>query len=350
MDHLRFKKHYKLILIAALAILIFLIAASVTFGVANISIIDSYKIMMSRLPLIGSFISTKGINEAYIQIILYIRLPRILLGVFVGMGLSAVGAVYQAIFKNPMADPYVLGVSSGSALGAALAIFLGLDTTIMAVSGTTLFAFSFAILTTFIVYSIASVGHKVSTANLLLTGVAVSFFMSSIISVIMIIDRNQIDKIVFWTMGSLASATWQQVVFLAILCSALIMCILFFARDLNVILVDEEAAKTMSVDNEKVKKIMLILCSLMVASVVAVSGIIGFVGLIIPHAVRIFSGSDNRRLIPLTAVAGAAFMIMSDTIARTILAPSEIPVGAITALFGAPYFLFLLSKNKKKVF
>lgn len=350
MNYVKFKKYYKSILIISIVVLIFLIIASVAFGAANITIGDAYRIIVSRIPVIGGLVDTKDIKEAYIDIILQIRLPRILLATIAGMGLSAVGAVYQGIFKNPMADPYVLGVSSGSALGAAIAIILGLDTTIAAMSGPALLAFTFAILTTFIVYNIARVGSKASTSNLLLSGVAMSFFLSSIISMIMIIDRNQIDRIIFWTLGSFAAASWVQVEFLSIVCLPLLFVILFFARDINVILADEETARTLGVDSEKVKRIMLAISSLIVASIVSTSGIIGFVGLIIPHSIRLVSGADNRKLMPLSMVVGAAFMIICDALARSLLAPVEIPVGAITSMFGAPYFIYLLYKNKKKVF
>jgi iron complex transport system permease protein len=350
MNYVKFKKYYKSIMISATFILMFLIIASVAFGAANITIGDSYRIIMSRIPVINSFVSTKNIKEAYIDIILKIRLPRILLAAIVGMGLTAVGAVYQGIFKNPMADPYVLGVSSGSALGASIAIILGLDTTFAAMSGPALLAFIFAILTTFVVYNIARVGSRAPTVSLLLAGVAMSFFLSSIISMIMIVDRNQIDRIIFWTLGSFAAASWQQVEFLALVCLPLIFVILFFVRDINVILTDEETARTLGVDSEKIKRIMLAISSLIVASIVSVSGIIGFVGLIIPHSIRLVCGADNKKLIPLSVVVGAAFMIICDALARTLLSPVEIPVGAITSMFGAPYFIYLLYKSKKKVF
>lgn len=350
MNYKKNKKHYIFLFAVFLVVLAILIIASVAFGVANITIADSYKIIISKIPVINNLVSTKDIKDSYIQIILQIRLPRIILGAIVGMALAVVGAVYQGIFKNPMADPYVLGVSSGSALGAAIAIVIGFNATILSMSGTALLAFVFAMITTFLVYNIAKVGGRAPTVNLLLAGVAMSFFLSSIISILMIIDRNQIDKIVFWTMGSLSSASWKEVKFLVAVSLPLTILIMFFARDINVILVDEESAKTMGVDSEKVKKIMLGVCSLIVASCVSVSGIIGFIGLIIPHAVRMFTGSDNRKLIPFSAVCGAAFMIISDTLARTLMSPTEIPVGAITSMFGAPYFIYLLYKNKKKVF
>jgi len=268
----------------------------------------------------------------------------------VGVNLSLVGSVYQGIFKNPMADPYVLGVSSGSALGAAIAIVFGINTMFFGISGVAFSAFVLAIITTFSVYNIARVGNKASTVNLLLAGVAISFFLSSLISILMIFNRNEIDKIIFWTMGSLTAASWKQVIFLFYITIPLASLIMFFSRDINIILLGDDSAKNLGVDVEILKKIMLIVSSFLVASSVSVSGVIGFVGLIIPHSIKILTGSDNRVLIPFSALVGGCFMIISDTLARTLLSPIEIPVGVITSFFGAPYFIYLLYKNKKKVF
>ena len=321
-----------------------------TLGVANVSFFDCAKIVISKLPIVNNLITLEGVKDTHIKIVTNIRLPRIVLASLIGMGLSVVGVAFQGMFKNPMADPYVLGVSSGAALGAASAIVLGYNAKFMGLGIIAIMAFVGAIITTVCVYNIARVGNKVHTNTLLLTGIAISLFLSSVISVLMIFNRNQIEKIIFWTMGSISAASWEQVLTLIPFIGFGTLFILFFSRELNIILLGDESAKNLGVEIERVKKIILVIASFMVAACVSVSGIIGFVGLIIPHMVRILVGPDHRVLIPFSALGGAIFVILSDTFARTIVAPIEIPLGVVTAILGAPYFIYLIYKSKKKVF
>lgn len=341
--------YYRTLLLITIAILFVLIILSSTLGVANITFIQTMKILLSKIPFIGAFIDLSNVSNTQVLIITNIRLPRIFMAALIGAGLSVVGASFQAIFKNPMADPYVLGISSGAALGASIAIVMGLQFTFLGVNLVTIFAFFGAILTTIIVYSIARTGTKIPTNVLLLAGVSVSFLLSSLISLIMIFNREQVEQIVFWTMGSIASANWQQVLsllpFIVLGCTLMII----YARDLNIMLTGDETASSLGVDVDKVKKILLVISSIIVAACVSVSGIIGFVGLIIPHMIRLLVGPDHRTLLPFSTIGGAIFMIIADTLARTLVPPAEIPVGAITSVFGAPYFIYLLIKNKKKV-
>ena len=185
--------------------------------------------------------------------------------------------------------------------------------------------------------------------TLLLAGVAISFLLSSIISMVIIFRRNQMEQIIFWTMGSIAAASWKQVIFVFPFILGGSFTTFAFSRELNVMLLGDESAKSLGIDVEKVKKILLAVSSIMVAAMVSVSGIIGFIGLIIPHAVRMVVGPNHRVLIPFSAIVGGMFMIICDTLARTLVPPMEIPVGAVTALFGSPYFLYLLYKSKKQV-
>ncbi|WP_097027438.1 FecCD family ABC transporter permease [Clostridium peptidivorans] len=341
--------YYRTLLLITIAILFVLIILSSTLGVANITFIQTMKILLSKIPFIGAFIDLSNVSNTQVLIITNIRLPRIFMAALIGAGLSVVGASFQAIFKNPMADPYVLGISSGAALGASIAIVMGLQFTFLGVNLVTVFAFFGAILTTIIVYSIAKTGTKIPTNVLLLAGVSVSFLLSSLISLIMIFNREQVEQIVFWTMGSIASANWQQVLsllpFIVLGCTLMII----YARDLNIMLTGDETASSLGVDVDKVKKILLVISSIIVAACVSVSGIIGFVGLIIPHMIRLLVGPDHRTLLPFSTIGGAIFMIIADTLARTLVPPAEIPVGAITSVFGAPYFIYLLITNKKKV-
>lgn len=226
---------------------------------------------------------------------------------------------------------------------------MGIDATILGFGGITISAFLGAIAATIVVYNISKVGSKISTVHLLLAGISVSFLLSSLISILMIFNHDEIEKIVLWTMGSVSTASWKHVFILLPVVFVGAAFIYSFARDLNTMLMGDEAAKSMGVEVDAVKKLLMILSSIVVATIVSVSGIIGFVGLIIPHTTRLILGSDHRVLIPFSATLGAIFMIVCDTLARSLVPPIEIPVGAITALFGAPYFIYLLNKSKKKV-
>lgn len=340
----------KLILSISIIALVVLVVLSATIGVANISFLNAVRIMSGKIPFVGSLIPTEDIDATHMSIILNLRLPRIILSALVGATLSVVGATLQGMFKNPMADPYVLGISSGASLGATIAIVAGLEYTFLGVGFITVFAFLGSILTIICVYNIARVGNKVPAITLLLSGIALSFMLSSMVSIIMIFSRNQVDQIVFWIMGSVSAASWNQIVFLVPVIFIGVAVIIAFSRDLNVMSTGEETAKSLGIEVEKVKKLLIIICSVLVAACVSVSGVIGFVGLIIPHSVRMIAGSDHRMLLPFSVVGGAVFMVICDTIARSVVPPVEIPVGAITSIFGAPYFMYLLYKNKKKVF
>lgn len=340
----------RLILAASFIVLIILIVLSATIGVATISFLDAVRIMLSKIPGIGSLMRSDNIDTTHRMIVLNLRLPRIILSALVGAGLSIVGAALQGMFKNLMADPYVLGISSGASLGATIAIVAGLEYTFLGVGLITVFAFLGSILTIICVYNIARVGNKVPATTLLLSGIALSFLLSSVVSIIMIFNRNQVERIVFWVMGSVSAASWNQIGLLFPVVCAGAAAIIAFSRDLNVMSTGEETAKSLGIEVERVKKLLILICSVLVAACVSVSGVIGFVGLIIPHTVRLLAGSDHRALLPFSVIGGAVFMVVCDTIARNAVPPVEIPVGAITSMFGAPYFIFLLYKNKKKVF
>ncbi|MCX7903336.1 MAG: iron ABC transporter permease [Caloramator sp.] len=299
--------------------------------------------------ILGRYLNNIKDSSTNALIIFDIRLPRIFLASLVGAILAFVGSIYQSLFKNPMADPFILGTSSGAALGASIAIVIGINELIFGLSGVALFAFFGAILSTLIVYRIGSIGNKILNVNLLLTGVAVSFLLSSVISFIMFLNRNQVERIVFWTLGSVAAAKWEDVLFLTFILGIIFVIIFIRYKELNLISVGEDTAKSLGVDVQRVKKTMLILTSLLVACAVSVSGIIGFVGLVMPHIVRFFVGPDMKKCIPFNLIWGATFMVICDALARTILSPAEIPIGVITSLFGGPYFIHLLIKQKRKV-
>ena len=273
-----------------------------------------------------------------------LRMPRIVLSVLVGASLSVCGAAYQSVFRNPLTDPYVLGISSGASLGAAIAILLGLEAYLLGVGACALVS---GLLTILVIYRIASIGNRMHTTTLLLTGVCITFLMSALISFLMVLRQDKMDSIIFWTMGSFASASWTDVAIVAPVVAVGIGVVLYHCRDLNLLLAGSETAKSLGVEVERVKKVLLLATTLMVAFCVSTCGVIGFVGLVVPHCIRLVSGPDNRRIVPYAIVVGALFLLLCDTMARTLLMPAELPVGSLTALVGAPLFIYLLYKNKK---
>jgi iron complex transport system permease protein len=266
--------------------------------------------------------------------------------VLVGSALAVAGAAMQGLFKNPMADPYVIGISSGAAFGATISIVLGVGGVIFMPA----MAFMGAISSAFLVYNIAKTDEGMQVETLLLSGIAVAIFFSALTSFSMYFAGENLHQIVFWIMGGLWARGWNHVAVAAIPISAGIIGIYAFARDLNVMQLGEESALTLGIDIESVKKILLALSALIAGVAVSVSGIIGFVGLIIPHMARIVVGPDHRILIPVSALSGAIFLIFADSVARTVLSPAELPVGIITAFFGAPFFIYLLRKRKRLAF
>ena len=330
-----------------LLIFIFMVLIAITLGTASMSIGEAFYALIKPIPILGELI-TDEISTSSEVIIYKIRLPRILMASLVGMGLSVVGTSFQAVFRNPMADPYVLGISSGGALGAAIAMLLIAWGYSLPFSAVTIFAFAGALITSLLVYNIARVGNSLPTVNLLLAGIAISYLLSACLSILMVFNSNYMERIVFWTLGSFNAASYSQIGIVApvIFIGSILMYGL--SRDLNLMLTGEESAKSMGIEVEKVKKLIIIIGSLIVAAAVAFSGVIGFVGLLVPHMLRMILGPNHKSLIPFSALGGALFLLFSDTAARAILPSSELPVGAVTALIGAPYFIFLFLKYKKR--
>ncbi|MCQ2298623.1 MAG: iron ABC transporter permease [Bacteroidales bacterium] len=275
-----------------------------------------------------------------------LRLPRIVLSVMVGASLSVCGAAYQSVFRNPLTDPYILGVSSGASLGAAVAIIAGLQYYLWGIGA---FALVTALLTVLLIYRIASIGNRLHTTTLLLTGVCITFLITALISFLMVLHQDKMESIIFWTMGSFASASWLDVALLAPVALVGIAVVIYHSKDLNLLLAGSETAQSLGVEVEKVKKILLFFTTLMVAFAVSTCGVIGFVGLVVPHGIRLVTGADNRKVVPYSIFVGGLFLLICDTLSRTLLPPSELPVGSLTALVGAPLFIYLLYKNKKSL-
>ena len=341
------KKTNKSKILIMIVILIILVLLSIAFGSVNITIGDVCKILLSKIPVIGKNIDINNINQTYLTIIFNIRLPRILLSTIVGMGLAVVGSVYQGILKTNMADPYILGISSGAALGATLSIILEKYTWGAGIYTTTILSFVMAIFTIVLVYMISK-GVKKSTI-LILVGINISSFISAIISLMMILNRDQFDKIVLWTMGSFGTSTWIKVIISSLIVIPLCIFITFFNKQINAISISEDTAKSLGVDVKRVNKTLIIITSLIVATCVSMSGIIGFVGLMVPNIVRMMFGPNHKNVIIFSMIFGGILMLLSDGIARTIISPKELPVGIITAMLGAPYLVYLVISHNRKV-
>ena len=336
------------ILLLAILLLLVIIAASV--GAAKISLKETSLIMLSFVPGFNNLVDNTSIDSQNFIIISQIRLPRIALSVFVGIALASAGVIFQGLFRNPMADPYVIGVSAGAAFGATIGLLFVGNSGLAGISITALFALCGALATTFLVYNIAKIRGKISVVTLLLAGIALSAMLSAMTSFIMIFRVHDMAKVVFWIMGGLTSASWTKFNILAPVVIILVTISGFFMRDLNVLSLGDERATQLGVDTERVKKILLVMASLIAAVAVSMSGIIGFVGLITPHILRLIVGPDHRILYPASAVAGGIVLLVSDTMARTVLMPREIPVGIITSIIGVPFFLYLLVKSKREAF
>jgi iron complex transport system permease protein len=325
-----------------LIVLILSIGLAVTIGSVNISMKEVYSIILYKLFNIGE-LST---SAAKIDVVWLIRMPRIILAIGVGMGLSVVGIVMQAIVKNPLADPYILGISSGASLGATLAIMLGIGTSLGS-SYIGIMGFIGAFATSMLVLILSNIGGRTNSVKLVLSGMALSSVCSAFSSFIVYIsnDAQGIKNISFWLMGSLAGANWDQISFIL---PIIFIGVLFFMaqyRTLNLMLLGDDVSVTLGTGLHKFRIIYLIMTSLMIGIIVYSSGMIGFIGLIIPHIVRMIFGTDHKKIIPIAAILGAIFLIWADVLSRIIVKGAEIPIGILTSMIGAPGFVWLMIKK-----
>jgi iron complex transport system permease protein len=331
------------ILIGILLFIVGLVALST--GPVSISFTDTLSILLGHIG-IGEPSATST-QQAVID---SIRIPRLLLALGAGAGLGVAGATMQGLFRNPLADPGIIGVSAGGALGAVIAIATGLAA--ISTVYLPLFAFAGAAGAMVLVFMVAMAGRgRMSMASLLLTGVAVSSLLGAITSAIIILtSRLEAQRqMVFWLAGGLEAARWDSVRLVLPIVIAGFIVILAFARDLNLLLVGDDEAKSLGVRIGVVRSVLITAAALLTGTAVAFSGTIAFVGLVVPHSIRMITGPDHRSLLPLSAFGGGLFLLIADTLARNIAQPVEIRVGIITALFGAPFFLFLLIKNRSRV-
>jgi len=328
-------------------LLLFSMALASSVGPVQIHVEKALGIIVSRIPVVSNVVN-KYWTPMEESVILQLRLPRVISAVYVGTALSVAGVVFQCIFGNPMADPYVLGIASGAGFGATLVIVTGVGLSALGVFyAIPLMAFIFAMLTLLLVYSIARSGSGTPILRLLLAGIAVSSFFSSLISVLISMAEEGAHAAFNWLFGGFPMSRWEYINVatpIILLSSAIIY---IYARELNALLLGDEEAIHLGVNVEKLRKRMLILSSLITAVAVSISGIIGFVGLIVPHMTRILVGSDHRILIPSSALVGASLLVICDAAARTILRPIALPTGVVTALLGAPFFIYLLRRGTK---
>ena len=340
-------RHRVYAILGLMLLLVIVVMFATTIGSVKIPFLTTSGILLSRLPLIDIAPTWTGALET---IILQIRLPRVILAGIVGAALAIAGATYQGLFRNPLADPYLIGVAQGAALGALVGFLLppgwhGMDFTIIPT-----LAFVGAIVSTLIVYSLARVGKTLPMTTLILAGVALGALLGSVVSYLIISSGEKMHGIMFWLMGSFSLSQWSEVRVVLPYVVVGVGVILLFARPLNVMQLDEEQAQQLGINVERLKLILLAAATLITAAAVSFVGIIGFVGIIIPHAVRLVWGADYRFLLPLSVLTGAVFLILADMLARTALAPTEIPIGVITAILGAPFFLYLLRRRKWVIF
>lgn len=330
----------------SLALLLISSIISMSLGSAKLPLSHIWSILLQQLPWIGNLIETAWPDSSE-QIILKVRLPRVILAILVGACLSLAGAGFQGVLRNPLADPYTLGVASGSAVGAAFLILFGLHTFLFGIWTIPVVAFVTGLLSLIIVIRLANVQGQFRLETIILSGVVVSAFLGSLVSFMVSMSDKAVNEIVFWLMGSLSMRGWSFVIVLIPYLIIGIIVLLAHGRTLNLFALGERQATHLGVNVKRVRLTVLIVATFITAAAVSIVGTIGFVGLVVPHLIRLMVGPDYRLLLPLTVILGGVYVLWADTIARTLLAPTEIPLGVVTAFLGAPFFAYLLRKNKQ---
>ncbi len=330
------------------ALLVILFFISLSIGQVVIPVGDILKIVLNKTGLFAF-----QVNEVFEAVLWSIRLPRLVMTVLIGAALAVSGAALQGLFRNPLVEPGLIGVSSGSALGMVVLIVFGssfIDTSsLLGHFVVPIIAFGGGLLATFLVMKISEQVGKTNIAVLILGGVAVNALAAALIGyAIFYADENQLRTFTFWTLGDLGGASWEKLWVAAPILIFSTVWLLLFPNELNAIAVGEAEAFHMGVDVEKVKKLIIILCALAVGVSVSLSGVIGFIGLVVPHLIRITFHADNRLILPASLLGGPILLIVADLIARTVVAPAELPIGVVTGLIGAPVFITLLLRAKSK--
>lgn len=328
----------KLILIVLFGSLIVLITGifCLNFGVVTITPRDIMHLLIN------------GTQDKTTNLIIWqLRAPRIVLGALTGAALSTVGGAFQGILRNPLADPYILGVSAGAALGACIGIAFQYITGYAFASYLPLFAFLGAMLSLYLVYKSSKISYSANSTGLLLAGVAITFLFSALITVLLALSRRELHSMIFWLMGDLSAANWKKISIILLPVFIGNAMLFFSALDLNALSLGEEEALHLGINTGRLRIRIFLIGSVVIATVVSFTGLIGFVGLIIPHIARLLVGPDHRIMLPIAAFLGAVFLILCDILARILLAPTEIPIGAITAIVGVPLFIYLLRRKNQ---
>lgn len=346
-DYSKRSKRWKITLATLIIALFLTVIICLNIGYAFIPFQEVFSILGNQIPGLNNFIDPNSFVGNHPQIILDIRLPRILAGVIIGGGLAASGVLYQGVFRNPMADPYVLGVSAGASVGAGAGLLFGSGLSLLGFPIVQTTAFIAALATVFIVYNISRIGSRVPVMTLLLSGIAITIFLSAIYEIMQVVSTNfELHALVSFAIGGISNVGWKAIWQISPFIIIGIIISYMFSRDLNMISLGEDTAQHLGVNTERTKKILLTLGAMMTAAAVSISGLIGFVGLMIPHITRLIMGPDHRLLLPASVIVGAIFLVLCDAIARILTGAAELPVGVITAIAGGPFFIFLLRKKK----
>ena len=342
----RYKKRGFLFWVIALTILLTVVViGAIAIGSTYIEPGEVYKVLLSKL---SNGILFKDVGTVMTQNIIWeIRFPRVLLGALCGSGIALCGVLMQCVTKNPIAEPYMLGISSGASCGAVAVIVLGGISSI-GINSISIGAFAGSILSGVLVFAIGTqMGKTTSTTRLVLSGMAISTIFSALTNLLIYSadNSNQAKNALFWTIGSLGGAKWDVLLFPFIILVIVMIIAFIMSKSLDILLLGDDSAIILGINVKRIKSIILVLATLLTSSLVAITGAIGFIGLVVPHISRTISGSDHKKLIVLSALMGAIFLIVSDVLARGLFPPIEIPIGIITALIGGPFFLYLISKK-----
>ncbi len=335
-----------------LVLLLVAVIVSLNMGFSQIPFPDVLQILAKHIPFLGDSVQLTDFQSSKESIIILVRFPRIVSGALVGAALAASGAIFQGLFRNPMADPYTTSASSGASLGAAIAIVLGIGIFEFGVYAIPIFAFVGCMLSVLVVYFTSRVGKRVPITTLLLTGIAVSIFELAIVTYLQTIAGERLGPLTFWLIGSLSSTrtTWAGVLSMLPFVLLGTVAAFLYSRDLNLLTLGEDQAQHLGVNLERTKLILILLGALLAGAAVSISGLIGFIGLMVPHLARLLVGPDHRVLLPASIFLGASFLVLCDGLTRLLTSPQspqEIPVGVITAMSGVVFFLFLLRKKKR---
>ena len=327
-----------LLVFGGVLVLAVLVAAAV--GSVSVSLGDSGRIVWAHLT--GS---PSGVNRAFDQIVWNFRIPRVLLAALCGAGLAVAGVVLQALVSNPLADPFILGVSAGGSVGAVLVMALGAGA--VGGLGVSTAAFLGAMLAVGLVFLLGQQRGRLNPVRLVLAGVAVSYVFTSVTSFLQLrTEPNNMRQIMFWLLGSVSGAHWSQLHVSGVVVVAVTVLLTFHGRQLNALVTGDESATALGIDVRRLRILLIVLTSLLAGVLIAVAGGIGFVGLMVPHLVRLAFGADHRRLLPLAALVGATYLVVVDLLSRTVDPPNELPLNVLTALFGAPFFIWLMRRDR----